>query len=99
MIVVIAPFLAGLGLFFCGIHFIASNLATLGGRQFRAILTRLARTRWQAALIGIAAGVVTQSTNAVTYIVIGLVGGRIIGKRQAILIPAWSHVGASVLVP
>jgi phosphate:Na+ symporter len=98
MIAGIAPFLAGLGLFFCGIHFIAANLTSLAGRKARAVLTRLATTRAQAALVGIVAGILTQSTNAVTYIVIGLVGSRIIDKRRAILIPVWSHVGAAVLV-
>ena len=72
MIAGIAPFLAGLGLFFCGIHFIAANLTSLAGRKARAVLTRLATTRAQAALVGIVAGILTQSTNAVTYIVIGL---------------------------
>src|SRR5580704_4954611 len=98
MIAGIAPFLAGLGLFFCGIHFIAANLTSLAGRKARAVLTRLATTRAQAAPVGVIAGILTQSTNAVTYIVIGLVGSRIIDKRRAILIPVWSHVGAAVLV-
>ena len=98
MIAGIAPFLAGLGLFFCGIHFIAANLTSLAGRKARAVLTRLATTRGQAALVGTVAGILTQSTDAVTYIVIGLVGSRIIDKRRAILIPVWAHVGAAVLV-
>jgi hypothetical protein len=31
----LAPFLAGLGLFFTGVHFIAANLTPLVGRRFR----------------------------------------------------------------
>ena len=98
MIAGIAPFLAGLGLFFCGIHLIAANLTSLAGRKARAVLARLATTRAQAALVGIVAGILTQSTDAVSYIVIGLVGSHVIDKRRAILIPMWSHVGAAVLV-
>ncbi len=51
-----------------------------------------------AALFGTAAGVITQSANAVTAIIIGLVSGGLVDKRHAILIPTWSHVGTSVLV-
>jgi phosphate:Na+ symporter len=94
----IAPFLTGLGLFFCGVHFVALNLVPLAGRRFRGVLMRLGRRPWMAALFGIAAGVVTQSANAVTAIIIGLVSGGLVDKRRSILIPTWSHVGTSVLV-
>jgi phosphate:Na+ symporter len=94
----IAPFMAGLGLFFCGVHFIAANVTPLAGRRFRAILMRVADRPWLAAITGIVAGVITQSGNAVTYVVIGLVAGGILDKRRAILVPTWSHVGTSVLV-
>ena len=94
----IAPFLAGLGLFFCGVHFIAVNITPLAGRRFRTVLLRVANQPWLAALTGITAGVITQSSNAVTYVVIGLVAGGILDKRRAILVPTWSHVGTSILV-
>ncbi len=93
-----APFLAGLGLFFCGVHFLSANLTPLAGRRFRLALTRLLRRPWLAAFTGILAGVVTQSTNAVTYVIIGLVSGGVVDKRRAILIPTWAHVGTAVLV-
>jgi phosphate:Na+ symporter len=98
MIASIAPFLAGLGLFFCGVHLISVNLAPLAGRKFRSTLMRLSGRPALAALTGVVAGMVTQSANAVTFIVIGLVGGGIVDKRRAILVPTWSHVGTSVLV-
>jgi phosphate:Na+ symporter len=94
----IAPLLAGLGLFFCGVHFVSVNLTPLAGRRFRAVLTRLVKRPWLAAFTGTLAGVVTQSTNAVTYVIIGLVSGGVLDKRRAILIPTWAHVGTSVLV-
>src|SRR5262249_54878735 len=53
---------------------------------------------WVSALAGIAAGIVTQSAHAVTYVIIGLVSGGVVDKRRAILIPTWAHVGTSVLV-
>src|ERR1700761_5028978 len=94
----IAPFLTGLGLFFCGVHFVAANLVPLAGRRFRALLMRMGKRPWMAAAFGIAAGVITQSANAVTAIIIGLVSGGLVDKRRSILIPTWSHVGTSVLV-
>jgi len=94
----IAPFLTGLGLFFCGVHFVAANLVPLAGRRFRGLLMRMGRRPWMAAAFGTAAGVVTQSANAVTAIIIGLVSGGLVDKRRSILIPTWSHVGTSVLV-
>jgi phosphate:Na+ symporter len=94
----IAPFLAGLGLFFCGVHFISNNLVPLAGRHFRRLLTRVWKYPWLIAVVGSFAGVVTQSANAVTSVVIGLVSGGLVDKRRAILVPTWAHVGASMLV-
>jgi phosphate:Na+ symporter len=95
---VFPPLLAGLGLFFCGVHFLSTNLTPLIGRQFRSVLMRVIRTPLLAVVAGIAAGVLTQSTNAVTYVVIGLVSGGVVDKRRAIIIPTWAHVGTAVLV-
>jgi phosphate:Na+ symporter len=93
-----APFLTGLGLFFCGVHFVSSHLVPLAGRRLRGLLTRLGKRPWLAAAFGSLAGVITQSTNAVTSVIIGLVSGGLVDKRRAILIPTWSHVGTSMLV-
>src|SRR5580692_8219174 len=94
----LAPFLTGLGLFFCGVHFLSANLVPLAGRRLRVLLTRYGKHVTVAALFGVLAGVVTQSTNAVTSVIIGLVSGGMVDKRRAILIPTWSHVGTSALV-
>src|SRR5580704_18890770 len=98
VIVTIAPLLAGLGLFFSGVHLISSNLTPLAGKRFRRLLTRATMHRWLGALTGILAGIVTQSTNAVTHVTISLVSAGIIDKRRAMPIPVWAHVGASLLV-
>ena len=98
MISAFAPFLAGLGLFFSGVHFISVNLTPLAGRRFRAMLGRVSSHPVAAAISGIVAGLITQSSNAVTYVAIGLVNANAIDLRRAILIPTWSHVGTSALV-
>ncbi len=98
MISALAPFLAGLGLFFTGVHFIAANLTPLVGRRFRKVLSRMSNSPWMAALGGTLAGAVTQSSNAVTYVAVGLVNANAIDLRKAVLIPTWSHVGTAALV-
>jgi phosphate:Na+ symporter len=98
VIITIAPLLAGLGLFFSGVHLISANLTPLAGKRFRRLLTRATNYRALSALTGILAGVVTQSTNAVTQVTISMVSAGIIDKRRAMPIPIWAHVGASLLV-
>jgi phosphate:Na+ symporter len=98
MIATVAPFVAGLGLFFCGVHFIAANITPLVGPRLRAVLMRLSQRPSLAAISGIVAGVITQSSNAVAFIAVGLVSGGIIDMRRAILVPTWSQVGSSLLV-
>src|SRR5262245_19423379 len=79
-------------------HFIAANLTPLVGRRFRKVLSRLSNNSWTAALGGTIAGAITQSSNAVTYVAIGLVNAGTIELRKAILLPTWSHVGTAAIV-
>jgi phosphate:Na+ symporter len=94
----LAPFLTGLGLFFCGVNFLSAHLVPLAGRRLRLLVTKVGARPWLAALFGSFAGVLTQSVNAVTAVAIGLVGSGLVDKRRAILIPTWSNVGTSLLV-
>src|SRR5215467_14566917 len=94
----IAPLLAGLGLFFSGVHFVSANLTPLAGRKFRRLLTRATAYPSLGAATGVLAGIVTQSTNAVTFVIVSMVSAGIIDKRRAMPIPVWAHVGASLLV-
>ena len=94
----VAPLLTGLGLFFCGVRFIAANLTPLAGPSARGLFRRAAGATWSTGLVGVAAGLVTQSTNAVSLIVVGFVRAGVIPEERAALLPAWSHVGAAALV-
>jgi phosphate:Na+ symporter len=98
VIATIAPLLAGLGLFFSGVHFVSANLTPLAGRRFRRLLMRATAYPTLSALTGILAGIITQSTNAVTFVIVSMVSAGIIDKRRAMPIPVWAHVGASLLV-
>jgi len=77
---------------------ISANLTPLAGTRFRRLLTRATMYPSLGALTGILAGIVTQSTNAVTTWTISMVSAGIIDKRRAMPIPIWAHVGASLLV-
>lgn len=95
---ILAPLLTGLGLFFCGVRFIASNLTPLAGSSARRLFRRALKSSWTAGAVGVLAGLVTQSTNAVSLVVVGLVRADVIPEERAALLPAWSHVGAAALV-
>ena len=98
MLDTLAPFVAGLGLFFCGVRLIAANLTPLVGRSLRAVLGRTARHPALAALAGIAGGVATQGTTAVMLIVVSFLISAVVRGRGLMLVAAWSHVGAATLV-
>jgi phosphate:Na+ symporter len=98
VIATIAPLLAGLGLFFSGVHFVSANLTPLAGKRFRRLLGQATMHPWLGALTGIMAGIITQSTNAVTFVTISMVSAGVIDKERAMPIPVWAHVGASLLV-
>ncbi len=95
---VLAPLLTGLGLFFCGVRFIAANLTPLAGPSARRLFRGAVKTNWTVALAGVLAGLVSQSTSAVTLVVVGLVRAGIIPEGRAVLLPVWSQVGAAALV-
>ena len=98
MLDTLAPFVAGLGLFFCGVRLIAANLTPLVGRSLRAVLGRTARHPVLAAIAGIAGGVATQGTTAVMLIVVSFMISGVVRGRGLMLVAAWSHVGAATLV-
>ena len=98
MMAALAPLFTGLGLFFCGVRFIATNLVQVAGGSARKMFKRALSSTLLAALSGVLAGFATQSTNAVTLIMVSFARAGIIDGRRAGLVPVWSHVGASALV-
>jgi phosphate:Na+ symporter len=69
------------GCFFIGIKMISSHLSQMAGRGLRNGLLRLIDTRWSASLLGILFGAITQSTNAVTFIVTSMVTANLVQAR------------------
>jgi phosphate:Na+ symporter len=95
---VFASILAGLGLFFVGTKGIAANLGQLAGRSLRRWMARSSGNYAMSATIGMVAGALVQSTNAITVILMSMAKADLITPRQASPILVWSNVGTSVLV-
>lgn len=90
--------LAGLGLFFIGTKQITANLGQLAGRSLRQWVARSTGSYPASALIGTLAGALTQSTNAITVILMSLATAGLITLREAVPILVWANVGTSALV-
>lgn len=94
----IASILAGIGLFFIGVKGISANMGELAGRRLRRWVTVSTGHPALAAAVGLASGALTQSTNAVTVILISLAKADLITVGEAAPILAWSNVGTAILV-
>jgi len=91
-------FLAGLSLFFTGIHGVKSKLQQLSSRRFRLLLSKVTGRSVLASVTGIAFGAVTQSASAVAFILAGMVATGLISLRRALPVVAASNVGTALLV-
>lgn len=94
----LASLFAGLGLFFIGIRYIGSHLKRMTGRRFRRAVAAATRRPASSAGVGLLAGALTQSSNAVTFIAVGLVTAGLTEVRRAAPLVAWSNVGTAGLV-
>jgi len=95
---VVTPVFTGLGLFFVGARFMATNLSAMASGSARSLIRRALGSRLSASISGVFAGLLTQNTNSVALIMVSLArSGVAVGPRAA-LVPVWSNVGASALV-
>ena len=89
---------AGLGLFFVGIKLLGAEMAQLTGKRVRRWIARSTGSYPQAAAVGLAGGAVTQSTTAITVILMSLISADLIKPRQARPVLAWANIGTAALV-
>jgi phosphate:Na+ symporter len=94
----IASVLAGVGLFMIGIKGIASNTGQIAGRGLRDRLARSTDSYFSSAAVGTLAGALTQSTKAVTVILMSLFKADIITLPKAGPVLIWANVGTAALV-
>jgi phosphate:Na+ symporter len=90
--------LAGLGLFFIGVKNLRVTMGQMTGRRMQHWVSRAASHPVFGAVIGALSGALTQSTNAVTIILVSLAQTGLLGAADAAPILAWSNVGTSLLV-
>lgn len=89
---------AGLGLFFIGIRQIGNHLKQLAGRRMRQLISKAVAGRGSVALLGLAAGAIMQSLNAVTYVLVAMVTAGTLDKRRALPVINWANIGIGLLV-
>jgi phosphate:Na+ symporter len=94
----IALYIAGLSLFFTGKTGIAENLRQITGHRFHVLLSRATNHPVRAGLLGVAAGVVTQSTSAVAFVLSGMIASRLVPLQRALVVLACANVGTAALV-
>lgn len=93
-----AHLLGGLGLFLLGMKGLSGQLALLAGPRLRAVLARGTANSWQAAALGLAMGLLTQSSQAVTVIIASMRSAGLIAARPALPMLAWANLGTAALV-
>ncbi|WGD31519.1 Na+/Picotransporter [Ancylobacter sp. WKF20] len=89
--------LSGLGLFFIGVRGLSANLVPLVGRRARAAFAGALRAPLSTAISGVVAGMVTQSSTAVSWIIVSFVRGGVLPDGPALLAPTWANVGTALL--
>ncbi len=94
----LANLFGGLGLFFMGVKGLSGQLSALAGPRMRAAMARGTRGPWSAAALGFLLGLVTQSSNAVTFIAASLRAANVISPLRLLPMLAWSNLGTAGLV-
>ena len=87
---------AGIGMIFIGGQFLSFGIKQAAGTRLRAVFTTATKGRWRTVGIGILAGALLQSTNAVSFMASSLVGAASLTVQAGSLLVAWCYVGTSV---
>ncbi|MCH2394853.1 Na/Pi cotransporter family protein [Oceanibaculum sp.] len=95
---IIATILGGLGLFFAGSDMLTGNLRSLANRRIQQEIARVASSIPAGLMWGAILGAITQSTQIVTFILVGLLMARMIDARRALPMIVGANVGASVII-
>ncbi len=98
MLLLLALFLAGLGLFFHGLTGLRQSMQGLASRRVRTWLARWSGSPALAGLWGFCLGGLTQSVTAVAFIVASLVGGGLLTVPRALPVVACANLGTAALV-
>jgi phosphate:Na+ symporter len=98
MISLIAQAIGGLGIFFAGMYLLTENLKKLTGRRFRQAVAAWTKSLWAGILWGLGAGAVMQSTPAITFIVVSMLGSGLLSVESGLAIIIGCNVGTTLIV-
>jgi phosphate:Na+ symporter len=90
--------IGGIGIFFAGMYLLSENLKKLTGRRFRAAVAAWTRSVPAGLFWGFAAGAVMQSTSAITFIVVSMLGSGLLTVGSGLAIIVGCNVGSTLLV-
>ena len=94
----IGNLIGGIGVFFVGLHLLSTALKQMAGRRFRLHFAKWVGTPGRAGLVGFAAGFLTQSMSALSFIVGSLAGAGMIQVRLGMLIIFWANAGIGIMI-
>uniref|UniRef100_I2Q0S9 Na+/phosphate symporter n=1 Tax=Desulfovibrio sp. U5L TaxID=596152 RepID=I2Q0S9_9BACT len=98
MLSVFASFLGGMGLFFMGLKMTGNFVKSVAGRRFRDMFLLWTRSRPRGAFLGVASGLVFQSTSAVSMLLASLIGAGVTTVERGLPVLLGANVGAACLV-
>ena len=87
--------LGGLGLLLFGIKMVSTGLEVVAGDQLQVILKKATSNRFLAAIVGIIATIVINSSTAVSVITVGFVNAGLMNLQQAIGVLLGINVGTT----
>ena len=98
MFSILSQGIGGLGIFFAGMYLLSENLKKLTGRRFRQAVADWTRSLWAGLLWGLTTGAVQQSTAAITFIVVSMLGSGLLTVASGLAIIIGCNVGGTLLV-
>jgi phosphate:Na+ symporter len=90
--------LAGLGLFFTGLHHLATSMQAISSGKMRLFLSKITASPFTCATTGSLLGIITQSSAASVFVCIGLLNSGALPFNCVLSLVCWSSVGTSLLV-
>ncbi len=79
-------------------YLLSENLKKLTGRRVRQTVAAWTRSTWAGLLWGFTTGAIVQSTSAITFIVVSMLGSGLLTVSSGLAITIGSNVGSTLLV-
>lgn len=95
---IVGHLVGGVGLFFVGLHLLSSGLRRMTGRRFRLRFAKWVGSSLKAGIVGFAAGFLSQSMSALSFIVGSLVGAGMVPARRGMVVIFWANAGIGMII-